>query len=323
VKKVLITEPIHERGIKLLKKEVEVVIAKENSLENLLQQVNNIEGIIIRSTRLSGEIIRKANKLEVIGKHGAGLDNIDIAIATEKGIPVVYSPEAHVESVAEHVIGFMLVLAKNILLADRVLRESKLKSKYDYIGKELANKKLGIIGLGRIGLSVAKKCMVCFDMKVLGYDPYILKEKKDKIEKMGIIVVDNLDILLKESDFISLNVPLNETTGGMIGYRELKLMKPTAYFINTARGKVVDENALIDILSKKEIAGAALDVFAVEPPQIDNPLFMMENVCVTPHIASSTEEALMRMATTVANEVLKVLRGEIPKYIVNSEIWQK
>jgi len=323
VKKVLITEPIHERGIRLLKKEVEVVTTNETSLENLLQQVSDIDGIIVRSTRLSGEIIRKANKLKVIGKHGAGVDNIDIAIATEKGISVVYSPEAHVESVAEHVIGFMLVLAKNILLADRALREGKLKSKYDYIGRELAYKKLGIVGLGRIGLAVAKKCIACFNMKVLGYDPYILKEKQEKIESIGITVVDNLDILLEESDFISLNVPLNKKTKGMIGDRELRLMKTTAYLINTARGKVIDENALIKVLSKKEIAGAALDVFTVEPPRVDNPLFMMENVCVTPHIAISTEEALMRMAITVSNEVLKVIRGEIPKYVVNPEIWQK
>jgi len=300
VKKVLITEPIHERGIRLLKKEVEVVTTNETSLENLLQQVSDIDGIIVRSTRLSGEIIRK-----------------------EKGISVVYSPEAHVESVAEHVIGFTLVLAKNILLADRALREGKLKSKYDYIGRELAYKKLGIVGLGRIGLAVAKKCIACFNMKVLGYDPYILKEKQEKIESIGITVVDNLDILLEESDFISLNVPLNKKTKGMIGDRELRLMKTTAYLINTARGKVIDENALIKVLSKKEIAGAALDVFTVEPPRVDNPLFMMENVCVTPHIAISTEEALMRMAITVSNEVLKVIRGEIPKYVVNPEIWQK
>lgn len=323
MKKVLITEPIHEKGIELLKKEVEIVIAKEISLEALSQQVGDIDGIIVRGVRVSGEIIRKANKLKVIGKHGIGVDNIDIDIATERGVSVVYSPEAPVESVAEHVMGFMLVMAKNILLADRALREGRFKSKHDYIGTELASKKLGIVGVGKIGLTVAKKCMACFDMKVLGYDPYIPKEKKEKMEEMGIRVVDNLDILLKESDFISLNVPLTETTKNMIGERELRLMKPTAYLINTARGKIVEEQALMEILNKKEIAGAALDVFTVEPPQLDNPLFRMENVCVTPHIAGSTEEALIRMATTVANEVLKVLRGEIPDYIVNPDVWEK
>lgn len=321
MKKVLITEPIHERGIELLKKEVEIVTARGISLEALSQQVGDVDGIIVRGVRVSGEIIKKANKLKVIGKHGIGVDNIDIDIATERGVSVVYSPEAPVESVAEHVMGFMLVMAKNILLADRALREGRFKSKHDYIGTELASRKLGIVGVGKIGLTVAKKCMACFDMKVLGYDPYIPKEKKEKVEEMGIRVVDNLDILLKESDFISLNVPLTETTKNMIGERELRLMKPTAYLINTARGKIVEEQALMEILNKKEIAGAALDVFTVEPPQLDNPLFRMENVCVTPHIAGSTEDALIRMATTVANEVLKVLRGEIPDYIVNPEVW--
>ena len=323
MKKVLVVDPIHEEGIKLLKKEVEVIIEKESSLETLLEQVRSVDGIIVRGTNISKEIIKNANKLKVIGSHGSGVDSIDISFATEKGVIVVNTPDAPTESVTEHVIGFMLVLAKNILLANRALREGKFKSKYDYIGKELANKNLGIIGLGRIGLSVAKKCIDGFNMKVLGYDIYIPRGKRGKIEEMGINIVNNLDILLKESDFVSLNVPLTKETKNMIGDKELRLMKPTAYLINTARGGVIDEKALIKALKKKEIAGAALDVFTIEPPQLDNPLIKMENVCATPHIAIATEEALIRTAVTSAEEVLKVLRGEKPHYIVNPEVLKK
>ena len=316
MKKVLVVDPIHEEGIKLLKKKVEVVIAKKSSLETLLEQVRSVDGIIVRGTNISKEIIKNADKLKVIGSHGSGVDSIDIFFATEKGVIVVNTPDAPTESVTEHVIGFMLVLAKNILLANRALREGKFKSKYNYIGKELANKNLGIIGLGRIGLSVAKKCIDGFNMKVLGYDIYIPRGKRGKIEEMGINIVNNLDILLKESDFVSLNVPLTKETKNMIGDKELRLMKPTAYLINTARGGVI-------ALKKKEIAGAALDVFTIEPPQLDNPLIKMENVCATPHIAIATEEALIRTSVTSAEEVLKVLRGEKPHYIVNPEVLKK
>lgn len=323
MKKILVVDAIHEDGIKYLEKNgVKVVMAKGTSLKYLLNQVINVDGIIVRGTEISKEIIEKAKKLKVIGDHGSGFDNIDVDFAIKKGILVVNIPDTPTESVAEHTIGLMLAIAKDIVLADRELREGKEKYKYDYLGSELYRKKLGIIGLGRIGLAVAKKCIAGFDMKVIGYDNYINDKRKKNIEKVGIKLVDDISILLKESDFVSLHIPLTKETKNIIGVEELNIMKSTAYLVNTARGGVVNEQALFKALKVKKISGAGLDVFVTEPPQSDNPLFNLQNICITPHIAVQTKEALIRMSTTIAIEVFKALNNKKPTYIVNPEVWK-
>lgn len=323
MKKILIVDAIHESGVKYLENNgIKVVMADGTSVKSLITQVTDADGIIVRGTEISKEIIEKARKLKVIGDHGSGFDNIDVDFATEKRILVINIPDTPTQSVAEHAMGLMFALAKNIALADRELREGKAKYKYDYLGSELYRKKLGVIGLGRIGLTVAKMCVACFDMEVIGYDNYINDERRKNIEKIGIKLVDDISILLRESDFVSLHIPLTKETKNFIGAEELKMMKPTAYLINTARGGVIDEQALVEALKAKKIAGAGLDVFVTEPPPPDNPLFNLKNSCVTPHISIQTREALIRMSTTIADEVLKVFRNEKPTYIVNPEVWR-
>jgi len=321
--KILIVDAIDESGIKYLKKNgLEIIIASDTSINTLIKEVSNVDGIIVRGTKISKEIIEKANKLKVIGDHGSGFDNIDVKFATKRGILVINIPGTPTQSVAEHAIGLMLALAKNIPLADRELREGKAKYKYDYMGTELHKKKLGIIGLGRIGLTVAKMCKACFDMGIIGYDIYMNNERKKKIEEMGINLVKDKRILLEESDFISLHIPFTKETKDFIGVEELNIMKPTAYLVNTARGGVINEQALIEALKAKKIAGAGLDVFVTEPLQPGNPLFKMKNTVVTPHIAVQTKEASIRMSTTIAVEVLKALDKKKPTYIVNPEVWK-
>ncbi len=324
--KVLVVNPIHEKGIQLLKKETEVANGDIDTdiKEFFDRNIEGANGIIVRGTPISKELIEQAKDLNVIAVHGAGYNNIDVEYATQQHIPVVNTPGISTEAVAEHVLGLILTLTKRIAYADRRLRAGKVYSKYEhmnYMGIELYQRNLGVIGLGKIGLEVARKCIKAFNMKVLGYYPNIMSEEKRKIvDDLKIDVYQDLHEMLKKADILSINVPLTEKTRNMISTEELNIMKPGTYLINTARGAVVNEEALIGALKSKRIAGAGLDVFVQEPPLADNPLLSLENVCSTPHIAIGTEETLSKTAITVCTQVLKVLRGEKPDYIVNPEV---
>jgi len=326
VYKVLVVDPIHEKGIECLKKETDVIVGDiDTDIKNFFNQnIGGANGIIVRGTPVNKELMEKAKDLKVIAVHGSGYNNIDVVYATKKNIPVLNTPGISTEAVTEHILGLILALTKRIAYADRRLRAGKVYSKYEhmnYIGIEIFQRKLGIIGLGKIGLEVARKCIKAFHMKVLGYYPNIMSEEKRRIvNELGIDIFQNLHEMLKQIDVLSINVPLTDKTRNMISTEELKLMKPSAYLINTARGAVVDEKALINALKSNHIAGAGLDVFVQEPPSAKNPLLSLENVCVTPHIAIGTEETLTKTALTLCTQVLKVLHGERPDYIVNPEV---
>ncbi len=313
-KKVLIVQPIHQSGIKLLKKEVEVILASDSSVETVRKEIKGIHAVIVRTAPFTREIIESADKLEVIGRHGVGVDNIDIETASERGIPVVHTPNANMISVAEHTIGFILALAKRLIISDRATRQGNFALREEFAASDLDGKILGIIGVGRVGSTLAKKCRAAFSMKVLAYDPYLSPEKA---KEMKLSLCDSLPELLKESDFVSIHVPLTRDTEGLIGERELKLMKPTAFLINVCRGRIVDERALARALKERWIAGAASDVFSQEPPDPDNPLLKMENIILSPHMAALTKECVIRMATGAAQGVLDVLKGNKAKYIAN------
>jgi len=325
VYQVIILEPINEKGIALLKKETEVVVGKFNiDIQRFVEKyIENVDAIITRGFPIHKELIRKGKNLKVIGVHGVGYNNIDVNFATSRQIPVVNTPGVTAEAVAEHVLGLILALTKRIAYADRKARLREIHSPFDskYIGCELYQKKLGIIGIGNIGMEVARKCIRAFDMDALGYYPFTMStDKKRIVDLLGIKIFSHLHEMLKEIDILSISVPLNDKTRNMISKKELELMKKGAYLINTARGAVVDELALIQALESGQIAGAGLDVFVQEPLSIENPLLGMENVCVTPHIASCTQESLTKTALTVCRQVLKVLHGESPDFIVNPEV---
>lgn len=319
-KKVLIVQPIHESGIKLLKKEVDVILAPDPSVETVCKEIKGIHGVIVRTAPFTREIIESADKLEVIGRHGVGVDNIDIKSASKRRILVVYTPNANMISVAEHTIGFILALAKRLVISDKATRGKNFAIREEFVASDLDGKTLGIIGAGRVGSTLAKKCKAAFNMKVLAYDPYLSPEK---VKKIGANLCNNLPELLKKSDIISIHIPFTKETRGLIGGKELSLMKRTAFLINVARGGIVDEKALAKALKEKWIAGAATDVFSQEPPDPDNPLLKIENIILSPHMAALTKECVIRMATGVAKEVLDVLRGNKPKYIANLDFLKK
>ncbi len=317
--KVVVTQPIHDEGMKLLYDSIEeVVVAPDDSIETVGKLLDeSVEGVVVRYNRFPKELIDKAPNLKVIARHGIGVELIDVKYATKKGIYVVNTHTASTISVAEHTVTLMLALAKNILNADSELRRGNYAIKNKLGCTDLENKTLGIIGAGKIGLEVAKKCKYGFNMNVIAYDPYINIEKAKEI---GIKVVDTLDELLENADYVSLHVPLTEKTKYMIGVKELKKMKKTAFLINCGRGALVKEDDLIKALENGDIAGAGIDVFEKEPPEKDNPLFKMKQVVVTPHSASLTVESMIKMAVGAAEQVVQVLKGEKPKYIVNKDL---
>jgi D-3-phosphoglycerate dehydrogenase len=311
--KVLLYEDIHEEGKAILKDKTDLFFAKNLEESYLIQQVKEIDGIIVRANgKVTRKMMEAAPKLKVIGRHGVGVENIDLEAATERGIWVVNTPDANDISVAEHFFGVALMLSKMLKKGDLALREGRWEARYQYIGKELHGKTLGILGFGRIGKAVGRIGHNGFNMRVLYYDTvkYEGIEKEIKAEQVG------LEEILSQSDFISINLPMVPATKGLIGEKNFNLMKPTAYIINLARGPIWDEKALYEILKEGRIAGAASDVFEVEPAAKDHPLLQLENFIGTPHSAAHTEEALKRMSL-VAVDILRVLEGKEPVYPVN------
>ncbi|MFD1706163.1 hydroxyacid dehydrogenase [Siminovitchia sediminis] len=310
---VYIPQDIEKEGKEFLKeKGYDYIIGSDLSQETLIREVKDCDAILTRSNAMITEhVINAGKKLKVIAKYGVGLDNIDIEAATKRGIYVTNTPEANANVVAEHVMALMLALSKNLLPMDKELRKGNFAYRTERFSVDLEHKTLGIVGLGRIGRLVAKKARYGFDMKVIGYDPYMTATIPE-IEK-----TEDLNGLLQNSDFISLHLPLTKDTKGVIGSEQFKWMKPSAYLINAARGGVVNENDLAKALREGVIAGAGIDVFEQEPPNPDNPLFSLDNAILTPHSAALSTEGAARMSLHAAMQVDEALKGEIPRWAVN------
>lgn len=310
--RVLVTESLAEPGLDLLRQLAEVdVIAGPNSTE-LAELVGSYDALVVRShTRVTSQVIEAGGRLRVIGRAGTGVDNIDLESATRHGVLVVNAPNGNSVAVAEHTIGLMLALARNIPQGDSSLRQGRW-DKGALVGTEVRGKCLGIVGMGRVGAAVASRA-VGLEMEVVAYDPFVSTEHA---ARLGVRLLP-LDELLRTADFISLHVPATNLTKGMIGQRELALMKPTARLVNCARGGIVDEHALLEALQERRIAGAALDVFSREP--LDDGRFLSdERLILTPHLGASTEEAQSSAALDVAEQVIAVLEGRVPRYPVNA-----
>ncbi len=316
---VLLYEDMHEAGKAILSEKAEILFATSLEESSLIREVREVDGIIVRANgKVSRKMMESAPKLKVIGRHGVGVENIDLEAATEKGIWVVNTPDANDISVAEHFFGLALILSKMLKKADVALREGRFEARYQYIGKELHGKTLGILGFGRIGKTVGRMGYNGFEMKILYYDAIQYKEVEKEIKARKV----SLDELLSESDFISINLPMLPETKGLVGEREFGLLKPTAYIINLARGPIWDERALCAVLKEGRIAGAGSDVYEVEPATKDHPLLQLENFVGTPHMAAHTDEALRRMSL-VAEDIIRVLDGKAPLHPVNSIVATK
>jgi D-3-phosphoglycerate dehydrogenase / 2-oxoglutarate reductase len=310
-KRVLITDEISEEGIAILRQEADVDSRVGLKPEEIIAVIGNYEALVVRSqTKVTADIIEAGKKLQVIARAGVGIDNVDIEAATRFGVVVVNAPTGNTVSAAEHAIALMMASARNIPQANRSLKSGAWK-RNDFIGTELRGKTLGIIGLGNVGSEVARRAQA-FEMKLLGVDPLVSLEYAQKLQ----VELVDLKRLLRQSDFITLHLPLTPQTRQMLGAKELALCKPTARIINCARGGLIDEEALVKAIREKKLAGAAIDVFEKEP-LTESILFGEDNIIVTPHLGASTAEAQALAARDVAEQIVDVFRGLPARAAIN------
>jgi D-3-phosphoglycerate dehydrogenase len=311
---VLLPQDIVEEGKKYLTgKGYTIKMGTGLTVERIAEDVKDCDAILARTAPFPKEVIEAGKKLKVIARHGVGCDNIDVKTATERGIWVTFTPEANANSVAEYAIGMIIALARYFLPGDKATRSGNWELRNKLPAIDLAGKTLGLVGAGRVGTMVAKKAFFGLDMKVFVYDPYI-KEIKGVPEAK---IVTDPELIFRESDFISLHVPATPETKGFIGKKYFEAMKESAFLINAARGEIVNEKELYEILKAKRIAGAALDVYDPEPPLADNPLYALDNIILSPHNAALTREAMTRMAVGAAMGIDDVLSGRVPKWPFN------
>lgn len=309
--KVLVADAIDQKGIDKLEEFADVVVDTSITPEELKKTIKDYDGIAIRSrTKMTADIIEAADNLKIIARAGVGVDNVDVEAATKKGIMVVNAPESTSITVAEHTMGLMLSVARKIAIADKSTKEGKWEKKL-FKGIELRGKTLGVIGMGRIGSQVVKRCKA-FEMEAMAYDPYLPPEVA---QKMGVKLTD-LDDVLEHADVITIHVPLTPETNHLISTEQFEIMKDNAIIINCARGGIIDEEALYDALKNNKIGGAALDVYEQEPPE-DNKLMTLDNIVCTPHIAASTKEAQKGAAIIIADEIEDLYNGKTPNNIIN------
>ena len=321
-KRILISEDITGKGIERLKKKylihADPDLWKKDS--QLKEAVQGVDALIIRNqTKVTSNLLSEAKALQVIGRAGAGYDNIDVSAASQAGVVVSYSPEENAVSVAEHVFALMLALARKIPGADRSVKNGRWERK-KYHGNELLGKTLGILGLGKIGARVALRAKA-FGMRILAYDAY-LSTAHLHFTETGTYPV-SFDQLLSESDFLTVHLPLNEETRGMLNIKIFEKMRSTAFLINTSRGEIVVEKDLAKALTEGKLAGAALDVRDIEPPTAESPLHMLDNVILTPHTAGLTYEAQEKVVDAVAEDVDRVLSGQPALRYVNFPLPKK
>lgn len=297
--KILVSDPITENGLSILKDaNFDVVELPDGTPEEIAKASRDIHGWVIRSgTKVTAKMIENAENLNVIARAGVGLDNIDIPVATRRGVVVMNTPDVNTISAAEHTIAIMLTLSRNITTGDLGIKQGEW-NRHALVGTELRNKTLGIVGLGKIGREVLTRCR-SFGMNILGYDPYISQDLFN-VEEVKIVDIDELTA---EADYITIHVPLNNSTHDLFDYDRLSSMKSTARIVNVARGGIINEIDLAKALKKGKIAGAAIDVFSSEPVEDTNPLLSAPNIVLTPHLGASTEEAKEAVSMAVCEQV--------------------
>jgi len=316
--KIFVTRQIPEKGIKLLKdKSFDIEIGPEGKIssEELLEKVKGVDAILsVLTEKITGQVMDSAGEsLKIVANYAVGYDNIDTAEARKRNIMVTNTPGVLTDAVADHAVGLLFAIAQKIVEADKYTRAGKYKAWGPklFLGGDITNRTLGIVGLGRIGSSVAERLQKGLGMKVIYYD---LRRNEELEQKLG-FEYRELDDLLKQADFVSLHTALTDQTRHLINKEKLELMKPGAYLINTSRGPIVDEKALVDALKEDKIAGAALDVFENEP-ELSPGLSDLENVVITPHTASATKETRDKMSEMAAQNIIAALEGKEPANLV-------
>ena len=312
--KVLIADSIHQAGVDLLRAQPDLTVEVALRLPpaELLERIADCEALIVRSdTQVTADVLEAGAHLQVVGRAGVGVDNIDLEAATRRGVAVVNAPTGNTMAAAEHTIALLLALARHVPQADASLKRGEWR-RSDFMGVEVRGKALGIIGLGRVGSQVARRALG-LDMRVLAFDPFVAAERA---ARQGIELV-TLDDLLQQSDFLTVHTPLMQGTRSLLGPREMGRVKPGIRLLNVARGGLIDEAALLSAVEEGRVAGAALDVFTQEPPE-QGSLVAHPRIITTPHLGASTTEAQAEVAKEVVEQVLAVLRGHPAEYTVNA-----
>ncbi len=320
--RVFVTREIPERGLSKIREHFEVDLWTDEApppKDVIIERVRDVDALVsLLTDPIDAEVFDAAPKLRIVSQYAVGYDNIDVKEATKRGIYVTNTPGVLTETVADFTFALMLAVARRVVEADKYVREGRWKVAWHplmMLGSDVYGRTLGIVGMGRIGSAVARRAKG-FGMRILYYDSV----RREELEReLGAEFVD-LDRLLEESDYVSLHVPLTPETYHLIGEEQLRKMKPTAFLINTARGKVVDQKALYRALKEGWIAGAGLDVFEQEPIPPDDPLLKLDNVVLAPHAASASHETRSRMAEMVAENLIAFLNGKVPPNLVNKEV---
>jgi D-3-phosphoglycerate dehydrogenase len=317
---VLLPQPIEPEAIALLEQAgCSIAVAADPKPETVMPLMRDALGLILRTgITITRDLIAAAPGLLIISRTGGGLDNVDVAAATEQGILVTSNLGVNTISVVEHVLAMMLTLSKKLAVMDQAVRCGNFAIRYQNLPRDISGKTIGLLGFGRIGSELGRVCRNTFGMRVIAYDPYLTEEKK--IEYRGQASFTGLEELLSKSDVISIHVPLTDQTRNLVDEAEISKMKPEAILINASRGGIVNEAALVKALQHNDIAGAGLDVFSKEPVPADHPLLKLDNVVLTPHSAALTRECVTRMATEAAKCVIDAFAGREPQNVANRQV---
>ncbi|HET6413371.1 MAG TPA: hydroxyacid dehydrogenase [Anaeromyxobacter sp.] len=317
---VLLPEPVEEEAVRLLVEGgVELVRAPDPSPETVAPLLAGADAVVLRTgLSLDARLFAAAPRLGTVSRTGAGYDNVDVAAATAHDVIVTSSIGANTSTVVEHTLALLLALSKRVLDLDRAVRRGDFKLRYAYLPRDLRGQVLGVVGFGKIGAEVARACQRILGMSVLAHDTLLPEAARSDFA--GWVEFTDLKELFRRADVVTLHLPLSSATRGLVGRELLSSMKPGALLLNTARGGVVDEAALVEALRQGPLSGAALDVFAREPPSADNPLLKQDNVILTPHAAALTRACVTRMAVLAARRVLDVLDGFVPDDVANPEV---
>jgi D-3-phosphoglycerate dehydrogenase len=312
--RILVADRIAEDGVERLRAAGAVDVCPGLSADELVARIGAYDALVVRSdTQVTAAVLDAASRLRVVGRAGVGVDNIDLDAATRHGVLVLNAPTGNTIAAAEHAVALLMAMARNLAAADQSLHAGRWE-RSRFMGMELREKTLGLLGLGKIGFEVARIASQGLAMRVVAHDPLVAPERA---EQAGAELVE-FDALLRESDVLSVHVPLNDSTRGIIGAAELRAMRHGARVINVARGGIIDEEALAEAIRDGQIAGAAIDVFTAEPPPPDHPLLQLPQVLVTPHLGANTHEAQVNVAYDVADQIVQVLSGGSARYAVNA-----
>lgn len=316
MEKIVVVQQIHEIGMKILRDAGEVIIPQNISDEEIAKAGKDAKALVVRLTNVTEDLMDALPSLKVIGRNGVGVDNIDVSAATQRKIMVVNTPGTNSNSVAEYVIAAFMFLMKRLGSLDLHMRNDDWSFRDKCRGFDAEGKTIGIVGMGQIGSKLLGKCKAGLGMRTLAYDPFLTDEQ---IRKCGAEACASLESLLTQSDVVSIHVPLNQSTKRLFNKETMSLMKEGTILVNASRGGIVDEEALAELLKSGYLGGAALDVFEKEPPKYTGSFWDCPNLILTPHIAGMTEDAAVRTAEAMCNDVVAAIRGERPKNLFNKK----